>query len=285
MLKGMRAKMIGFIVPDLSDFFSDCFHATQSVAIQHGYQTMVVATGRSAAVENQQLDLIGSNRVAGLLLVTSGGDSRRMRALQENGIPVVALDRPISGLNADAVLTENREGAELGVRHLLEHGHTSIACVGFEGGAFTVKERMEGYRQAMRSAGLNIQTHDEIQSLQQMEEQVARWMKAKERPTAVFAAQRISAIRLIQALHRYGVRVPQDMAVVGFDDFELAQVLGTPLTVVSQSPSALAQAAAELLFKQIDRMQQDSTAVYQPAKIFYPTTLVIRSSCGCRAAT
>ena len=281
MLKGMRAKMIGFIVPDLSDFFSDCFHATQSVAMRHGYQTMVVATGRSAAVENQQLDLIGSNRVAGLLIVTSGGDNRRMRALQESGIPVVALDRPISGLNADAVLTENREGAEIGVKHLLEHGHTSVACVGFEGDAFTVKERMEGYRHAMRNAGLKIQTHDGIQSLEQMEELIERWMKAKERPTAVFAAQRISAIRLIQALHRCRVRVPQDMAVVGFDDFELAQVLGTPLTVVSQSPSALAQSAAELLFKQIERIQQYPTAGYQPAKIFYPTTLVIRSSCGC----
>jgi LacI family transcriptional regulator len=285
MLKGMRAKMIGFIVPDLSDFFSDCFHATQDVAMQHGYQTMVVATGRSAAVENQQLDLIGSNRVAGLLIVTSGGDSRRMRTLQENGIPVVALDRPINGLNADAVLTENREGAELGVRHLLEHGHTSVACIGFEGGAFTVKERMEGYRQAMRSAGLKIQTQDEIQSLQQMEELIKRWMQSKERPTAIFAAQRISAIRLIQALHRCRVRVPQDMAVVGFDDFELAQVLGTPLTVVSQSPTALAQSAAELLFKQIERAQQEQAVEHQPAKIFYPTTLIVRSSCGCRTAS
>jgi LacI family transcriptional regulator len=282
MLKGMRARMIGFIVPDLSDFFSDCFHATQRVAMLHGYQTMVVATGRSAAVENQQLDLIGSNRVAGLVIVTSGGDIRRMRTLQENGIPVVALDRPIVGLNADAVLTEYREGAELGVRHLLEHGHKSVACVGFEGGAFTVSERMEGYRKIMRSGGLKIQTYDGIQSLQQMEELIGRWMRAKERPTAIFAAQRISAIRLIQALHRYQVRIPQDMAVVGFDDFELAQVLGTPLTVVSQSPSALAQSAAELLFKQIEHAQQYPTADHQPAKILYPTTLVIRASCGCK---
>jgi LacI family transcriptional regulator len=285
MLKGVRARMIGFIVPDLSDFFSECFHATQDVAMRLGYQTMVIATGRSAEVENQQLDLISSHRVAGLLIVTSGGDARRMQALQENGIPVVALDRPIAGLSADAVLTENREGAELGVRHLIEHGHKSVAFVGFEGGAFTVRERLAGYKLAMSSAGLKMQTYDGIQSLQQMEELIGRWMRTKERPTAVFAAQRISAIRLIQALHRHQVRIPQDMAVIGFDDFELAQVLGTPLTVVSQSPSALAQAAAELLFKQIDHVRQNQSAIHQPAKILYPTTLVVRTSCGCKPSS
>jgi LacI family transcriptional regulator len=281
MLKGMRARMIGFIVPDLSDFFSSCFHAAQKVAMQHDYQTMVVATGRSAAVENRQLDSLANHRIAGLLIVTSGGDSQRLHLLQENGIPVVALDRPVSGLNADAVLVENREGSEMGVKHLLEHGHKSIACVGFDCDVFTVRERIEGYKQAMRAAGLEPQVFTDIQSLERMEELVTRWAAAKKRPSAVFTAQRITSIRLIQALHRSGLRSPQDIAVVGFDDFELADVLGTPLTVVSQSPASLAQSAAELLFKQIDRVQQDQHAEYHPAKIIFPTRLIIRSSCGC----
>lgn len=281
MLKGMRARMIGFIVPDLSDFFSSCFHAVQKVAMQHDYQTMVVATGRSAAAENRELESLGNHSIAGLLIVSSGGDLRQLKNLQEHGIPVVALDRPVAGLNADAVLIENREGAELGVRHLLEHGHKSVACVSFDSDVFTVRERVEGYKQAMHSAGLEPQVYGDLNSLERMEELVNRWATARKRPSAVFAAQRISSIRLIQALHRSKLRIPDDVAVVGFDDFELADVLGTPLTVVSQSPASLAQSAAELLFKQIERIQQNPHAEHHPAKVIFPTRLIVRASCGC----
>src|SRR6202049_3714589 len=154
MLKGRRGRTIGLVVPDLSDFFSSCFHAVQEVSIRHDYQTLVVATGRSVAVEDQQLESIQNHRVAGLLIVTSGSDGRRLKIIQESGIPVVALDRPVAGLQTDAVLVENREGAEQGVRHLIEHGHKKIACVGFDSGSYTVRERIEGYKLAMRNAGL-----------------------------------------------------------------------------------------------------------------------------------
>jgi len=117
-----------------------------------------------------------------------------------------------------------------------------------------------------------------------MEKLVESWAGGKEHPTAVFTTKRITSILLIRALHRYGVRVPQDIAVVGFDDFELAEVLGTPLTVVAQSPTDLARSAAELLFKQIERVQKNEPAEYQPAKILFPATLIVRASCGCNAA-
>ena len=114
----------------------------------------MVATGKSAAIEDAQLESIQKHQVAGLLIVTSGSDGMRLKMLQDSGIPVVALDRPVAGLQADAVLVENREGAEQGVRHLIEHGHKRIACVGFDTGSYTVRERIDGYKNAMRDAGL-----------------------------------------------------------------------------------------------------------------------------------
>src|ERR1700733_15174650 len=90
MLKGCKGRTIGLVVPDLSDFFSSCFHAVQDVAIRHNYLTLVVATGKSAVVEEQQLESL-QNRVAGLIIVTSGGDGRRLKMIHESGIPVVAL--------------------------------------------------------------------------------------------------------------------------------------------------------------------------------------------------
>jgi LacI family transcriptional regulator len=281
MLKGRTGRTIAFVVPDLSDFFSSCFHAIQEVAIRHGYQTMVVATGRSASVEESQLESIRNHRVAGLLIVTSGSDGKQLKMLQDGGIPVVALDRPVTGAQADAVLVENRDGAEQGVRHLIEHGHKAIACVGFDSGSYTVRERIEGYKQAMRAAGLkpilstSFGTHEAMQSL------VSRWTTAKDRPTAAFTIKRISSVQLIQALHRHKMRVPLDIALVGFDDFELAEVLGTPLTVVRQSPMEIARAAAELLFKKIVRLREGRLAELQAAKTLFPAELVIRRSCGC----
>jgi LacI family transcriptional regulator len=283
MLKGRRGRTIGLVVPDLSDFFSSCFHAVQEVAIRHDYQTLVVATGRSVAVEDQQLESIQNHRIAGLLIVTSGSDGRRLKIIQESGIPVVALDRPVSGLQADAVLVENREGAEQGVRHLIEHGHKKIACVGFDSGSYTVRERIEGYKLALRNAGLESNLFSHVNSLEAMQALVLRWSAAKDRPTAAFSMKRISSVYLIQALHLHKLRVPEDIAVVGFDDFELAEVLGTPLTVVRQPSTGIARAAAELLFKKIASLQGGGMAEGQTAKMLFPTDLIIRRSCGCPA--
>jgi LacI family transcriptional regulator len=282
MLKGRRGRTIGLVVPDLSDFFSSCFHAVQEVAIRHDYQTLVVATGRSVAVEEQQLESI-QNRVAGLLIVSSGSDGRRLKIIQESGVPVVALDRPVAGMQADAVLVENREGAEQGVRHLIEHGHKKIACVGFDSGSYTVRERIEGYKLAMRNAGLESILFAQVNSLEVMQALAQRWSAAKDRPTAVFSLKRISSVNLIQALHLHKLRIPEDVAVVGFDDFDLAEVLGTPLTVVRQTPTGMARAAAELLFKKIANLQEGAVSETQTAKMLFPTDLIIRRSCGCPA--
>jgi LacI family transcriptional regulator, galactose operon repressor len=282
MLKGRRGRTIGLVVPDLSDFFSSCFHAVQEVAIRHDYQTLVVATGRSVAVEDRQLESI-QNRVAGLLIVSSGNDGRRLKIIQESGVPVVALDRPVIGLQADAVLVENREGAEQGVRHLIEHGHRKIACVGFDSGSYTVRERIEGYKLAMRTAGLEPILFLQVNSLEAMRALVLRWSATKDRPTAAFTLKRISSVYVVQALHQHKLRVPEDIAVVGFDDFELAEVLGTPLTVVRQTPTGMAHAAVELLFKKIADLREGMTGEAQTAKILFPTELIIRRSCGCPA--
>ena len=282
MLKGRRGRTIGLVVPDLSDFFSSCFHAVQQVAIRHDYQTLVVATGRNVAVEDQQLESI-QNRVAGLLIVSSGSDGTRLKMIQESGVPMVALDRPVAGLQADAVLVENREGAEQGVRHLIEHGHKKIACVGFDSGSYTVAERIEGYKLAMRNAGLEPILFCHVNTLEAMQALVLRWSAAKDRPTAAFSLKRISSVYLIQALHLHKLRVPEHIAVVGFDDFELAEVLGTPLTVVRQTPARMARAAAELLFKKIANLQDGSATEAQSTKMLFPTDLIIRRSCGCPA--
>lgn len=283
MLKGGAARAIGLVVPDLSTFFADCFHAVQEVATQHDFRTMVVVTGKSPENEGEQLENLRKDRVAGVLIVPSGKNEERLKMLQEAGIPIVALDRPAPGIQADAVLIENREGAEMGVRHLIEHGYKKIACVGFDTGSYTVRERFKGYEQAIRDAGLEPVLHTRIDSMAAMQSLVDTWKANRDRPRAVFTVKQISSIFLIQALHRQGLRVPQDIAIVGFDDFELADVLGAPMTVVRQSPAKLARTAAERLFQKILSSPQSKQAEQQFAKLMFPAELVVRSSCGCSA--
>jgi LacI family transcriptional regulator len=280
MLKGRRGRTIGLIVPDLSDFYASCFHAIQAVAMRHNYQTMVAATGRDVQIEDRQLQAMRLHGIAGLLIASCGSDGRQLKLIEESGIPIVAFDRP-TALRTDAVLVENREGAESGVRHLIEHGHTRIACVGYDSGSYTVRERIEGYAQAMRSAGLPAMVIGDIDSPETMERVAAGWRADPERPTAVFSLKRITSAFLLQALHRQKLRVPEEIAVVGFDDFELAEVLGTPLTVVMQSPADGARTAAELLFSKIEAGQKATPPEEQRVKLFFPTRLIARRSCGC----
>jgi LacI family transcriptional regulator len=114
-----------------------------------------------------------------------------------------------------------------------------------------------------------------------MQSLVSRWSTGKNRPTAVFSVKRISSVLLIQALHFYKIRVPEQIAVVGFDDFELAEVLGTPLTVVRQSPTDVAHTAAELLFTKISNVKEGRLPEQKPAKVLFPVELILRRSCGC----
>jgi len=280
MLKGRRAHTIGLLVPDLSDFYASCFHSIQAVAMEQEYQTLVAASGRDARMEARQIEAMRLHGIAGLLLVSSGSNGDSLKKLRQHGIPIVAFDRPLSQ-RTDVVLVENRDGAAAGVCHLIEHGHTRIACVGFDSGSYTIRERLAGYCEAMHAAGLEQRIHTEIDSEAKMASLVASWRS--ERPTAVFSLKRITSVLLLRALNRQKLRVPEDVAVVGFDDFDLAEVLGSPLTVVRQSPDEVARAAAELLFRRIHTQHPEGKKSAGPKveELLFPAQLVLRQSCGC----
>lgn len=282
LLKGQRARMIGLIVPDLSDqFFATCAHTVQQIARAHGYMTLVVSSERDANLEFEQAELMANRKVSGLLIVTSSkaGDDR-LRQLQNTGLAIVAFDRPLPGVATDSVLVENRAGSEEAVEHLIRHGHRRIACVGYDEDVYTIHERVEGYRARMHShhlkstmgLGLGLLTLDDIRKW------LAETLAGKMPPTAIFSLNHRTSIFLLQALAEQKVRVPQDIALVGFDDFDLANIVSPPLTTVAQNPVELTRRAMGLLM--IGIQDAKSGAVTSPAKIMLPTRLMVRSSCG-----
>lgn len=280
LLKGQRAMMIGLIVPDLSDvFFAICANTIERLARESGYLTLIVSSGHDAELEIQQAELMARRKLSGLLLVTSGNvDSERINRLIASGLPVVAFDRPLEGVGADAVLVENRSGAEDAIEHLIGHGHKRIACLGFDDAAYPIQERVRGYRNVMLANGLRPNLSLKIDSL----EAASAWLNAAqlkpETPTAIFSTSYRTSVFLLRALSEKKVKIPSEMALVGFDDFDLAPVIAPPVTTVGQSPVDLAKRAFRLLF---DRMQHLADGVeHVPEKIMLPASLIVRESCG-----
>jgi len=280
LLKGQRAKLIGLIVPDLSDvFFASCAHTVQGIARQHGYMTLVVSSERDAELELQQAELMAKRMISGLLLVSSiNRNDERMRELESSDLPIVAFDRPLPGLHTDAVLVENREGTEKAIRHFLQHGHQRIACVGYDQEVYTIRERIEGYKHSMHEAKLKPQIALGLLTLDDVRKWLDETMATKSRPTAIFSLNHRTSVFLLQALSERDITIPDAIALIGFDDFELATVVKPPLTTVAQSPVDLARRSMHLLLERIRGKQP--AAEYEPAKIMLPTRLIIRGSCG-----
>lgn len=280
LLKGQRAMTIGLIVPDLSDvFFSSCAHTIQQIARTHGYMTLVFASERDPELEIHEAELMADRKVAGMLIVTSAEGDQRLKALQQQGLAIVAFDRPLSGIDTDAVVVENRQGAEQAVRHLIEHGHHNIACVGYDHSVYTVRERIEGYANCMRASGLRPQIFPEVSTLEETHAWIQKTMKGKERPTAIFSLNHRSSVHLLQALSQKKIAIPKEVALIGFDDFDLSSVVVPSLTTVTQSPIELSRRSMALLMERIQHNKEETE--FTPAKIVLPVKLVIRSSCGC----
>lgn len=284
LLKGQRAMMIGLIVPDLSDsFFAVCAHTIQQIARAHGYMTLVAASERDSELEIQQAELMASRKLSGLLVVTSTKDGdERLQQLQKTGLAIVAFDRPLTGAQTDAVVVENRSGAEEAVRHLIWHGHKRIACVGYDESVYAVRERVEGYLAAIRAAGLKPMQALGIGTLEATRKWLQTVLKSSEPPSAIFALNHRTATFVLRLLSEAGIAVPREMALIGFDDFDLSALVAPPLTTVAQSPVELAKRAMALL---IDRIgDQKRGTGFAPAKIVLPVRLIIRASCGCNPA-
>jgi len=285
LLKGQRAKIIGLIVPDLSDaFFASCAHTVQQLARMHGFMTLVVSSERDAELEFQEAELMASRKISGLLVVTSTikGDER-MRELQATGLAIVAFDRPLPGTDTDCVLVENRSGAEEATQHLMDHGHRRIVCVGYDEDTYTIHERVKGFADHMNSCGLKPQTAFGLKTLEGVSAWLGELMASRNRPTAVFALNHRTSMFVLRAMAERKIRIPQDMALVGFDDFDLATVVSPPFTAVAQSPVELARRAMGLLMKRIQAAPEDAPS--SPAKILLPVKLIVRGSCGPHAET
>ena len=270
--RGSTTGTIGLIVEDVGNpFYSELNRAVERIATSFGRQ---VLTGSSEENSDRERELVlefCARRVDGILVVPAGLQHGYLVPEMRAGTPVVFIDRPAGDIVADTVLVDNLGGTIEAVTHLATHGHRRIAFLGDSPDIFTAAERLRGFREGCVRNGIS---YDEslvsmgTPTPESIGHAVKRLLHGPDPATAVIAGNNRIAVHLLRAL-AHAERRP---AMVGFDDFELADLLNPPVTVVAHDVSALGHAAAELLFA---RVQGDQSP---PRKVVLPVHLVARGS-------
>ncbi len=284
-LKGGRTKTIGLLVPSIADsFFASCAEAAGDVARLHGSLLIVAVSGNQYNAEKNSLDVLMQHRPDGLLIVPTDSESKTLLRFVKNiSCPVVTFDRPLLGSDCSGVSTDNCEAAFAATTHLLEHGYRRILCFGSEPRLFTIHERLRGYTQAMQNAGLPSLVDINLNEDGSTAEQLLRGHLENQPPDAIFTLKNSATIATFLALQKLKVSVPAEIALLGFDDFDLAGALQPSVSVVQQPIKDVGQKAAELLFTQLDhKYSADNGKQFAKSVVVLQSRLVLRESCGCK---
>ncbi|WBB58403.1 LacI family DNA-binding transcriptional regulator [Streptomyces sp. WMMC500] len=266
---GSRDSTVGLVVPDMGNpFFGTVASGIEEAVGNRGLTLLIGSSGESVERENTLVTTFLARRISALMIVpAAGGDHRHLRRERESGLPLVFLDRPAAGLAADCVVSANRQGAKEGTAHLIAHGHRRIGFVrDLPASLFTRQERFRGYRDALAEAGipydrtLAADAHDPAAAATA----VRRLLALDPPPTAVFTGNNFATLGAVQALT---ADARQDVALVGFDDLPLADVLRPGLTVVTQDPRAIGTAAAELALRRLDGDRRGATRQTVPVRL------------------
>lgn len=271
-----RPETLGLMIEDVSNPFSSAIHrAIDDAAAERGLAVLATSLYEDPDRERSVVQAMIRRRVDGLIIMPAGSDHAYLRREMQAGLATVFVDRPPEFLDADSVLATNYDGAREAVEHLLAVGHRRIGYLGDLATISTAGDRERAYRDAMRAADLEIEPMHVRPSLQgreaarlATEELLA--LPSAQMPTAIFASQNLITIGAMRALYDHDLQ--HHIALVGFDDVELADMLDPGVTMVAQDPYAMGRAAAELLFARLDGYAGKS----QHRTI--PTRLVIRGS-------
>ncbi len=277
--RGQPTQTIGLLVDDLANpFFAALARAVEDAARDRSYVVLIGSSNDSLRREREVITAFCARRVDGLIVVPVAGSHRFLRDQLTLGTKVVCADRPADGMQVDTVVVDNRRAAHQAVTHLLGRGHRRVGYLGDREDIWTVRERYAGFRNAFGDFGLELEPslirhglRDRAASARAAD----ALLGLPDRPTALFASNNITTMGAIDALHRHAGGV----ALIGFDEFALADKLVPPVTVVAQDPVAIGATAAQLLFSRIGG--DDSP----PRQVVLLTRLVPRGSGEIAVAT
>jgi LacI family transcriptional regulator len=269
-----RTLTIGLLLDDVANPFTSALHrAIEEIAHQHDTLVFAVSSDQEATREEQLIRALASRRVDGLIIVPYNASVTSLQQFQRLRRPIVCVDRPAVIAEIDSVVADNRAGARKAVHHLAAHGHRRIAFLGDRDTIWTSTERYLGYVEALAINGLVLDRQLVCQNLHSIalaEHATHTLLDSATPPSALFTSQNLITIGALRALQQRSLQ--EQVALVGFDDFLLADLLTPPVSVVAQNPAAMGKAAAESLFARLDNH------ALPPRQIVMETQLLARGT-------
>ena len=271
---GARTNTIGLMLESVDNPFSAAIHrGVETVMRRHSIVVLAESFDEDPDRERTVVKDFLQRRVDGLILTTVSNDQAYLSAEVARGTSIVFVDRPAASVAFDSVISSNFDGAVTATRHMLQHGHQRIACIGGNQQIWTLRERRRGFFDELGRWDIECPPAYDVKGvLGDGEARLAvhAMLDAAEPPTAIFAAQNRLVMGAVHALHERGVQ--HQVAMVGFDDVELFDLLDPGVTVVAQAPHRLGELAAERLLARMARQRLELET------LTVPTTLVQRGS-------
>ncbi|MET3896349.1 DNA-binding LacI/PurR family transcriptional regulator [Devosia sp. UYZn731] len=274
-----QSRLIGLILPDITNpHFANVARVVESVCLEAGFMAAVYSTNEDFDRERQILRMMRAQRVAGLIIIPTRSDAAHgARLAGEIHVPTVLLDSYIDGLPYDVVKLDNVGAGRLATDYLLGLGHRRIAVTTGRDNIITGGDRLQGYLEAHAAFGVPVDPHLQITGkfLQAVaHDNTLALMRAPAPPTAIFALSNMMMLGVLNALRELKLSVPDDVSVICIDDFDYANIMNPPPTVVAAPVAKMAQTAIEQLFEEILNKSQPTMAVRE----FVPE-LIVRESC------
>lgn len=280
-LRSQRTQLLALLVTDVTNpFWTTVARGVEDAAMDAGYGVILCNTDEDQAKEARYLDLLLRRRIDGLLIGPTTESTELLQHLGRRKVPFVLIDRLVSGIYADSVRGDSRGGAYQLTMHLLQTGYRRIGMISGPVSVSTSEDRVAGYLDALEEMGIRSDP-DLIQCGGYREswgyESTLDLLVGNYRPDALFAANNFIALGVLKALRSLDLRVPDDIALVCFDDFPNVTAAAPFLTAIMQPAAEIGSIAIRLL---LDRLANPDL---EPREVVLPTQLLVHASCGCVA--
>jgi len=277
-LRAGHSSTIGLMVLDLANpFFTDLARGVEDVASERGYAVILSSSGESDERERRNIRVFAEQRVRGVLVTPVGDDGEKADLLRERDVPVVLLDHPTPRANQCSVAVDDVAGGELAVGHLLASGARTLAFVTGPAALRQCADRRKGALRALRAAGLTREAMRELtvpaMNARAGQEAARRLLDDGPLPDAIFCANDLLALGVLRVLLQAGLKVPSDVALIGYDDIEFSAAAAVPLSSVRQPTYQLGRIATELLLEECDDAEG-----HAHQQVMFQPELVVRES-------
>ena len=265
-LKTNATRTIGVVIPELNNtFFAEIITGMEDVLRSHGYATIVCDCRTDKKLEREAVEFLIRRRVDGIINMPVDEEGNHLKRFQKMGKPIVLIDRKIQGIDCDSVLVDNKKAAEDAVRYFIGRGHRNIGIIGGPEEVFTAQERMAGYYKALESAGIPVREsliwHGDY-TIQGGVRGLEELVQNNPEMTAVFVTNYEMTMGAMIGVNELGIRIPEQLSMIGFDNLQFARACNPKLTIVAQPTDGIAREVAKVMLNHLENAGETSGELF-----------------------